>query len=104
MLITQLSIINKILTADCKSFVLLEVEYQACLKEYELDLNTGLYSFILEVLNYRGILTKYKYDIVNNLYKKSVNPEPANDLPLIANLGNGVTPSIPSAVLGVKKC
>ena len=104
MLITQLSIINKILTADCKSFVLLEVELNACLKEYELDLNIGLYSFILEVLNYRGILTKYKYDIVNNLYKKSANPEPANDLPLIANLGNGVTPSIPSAVLGVKKC
>ena len=104
MQITQLSIINKILTADCKSFVLLEVELQACLKEYTLDINIGLYSFILEVLNYRGILTKYKYDIVNNLYKKSATPEPVDNLPLIGNLGSGVAPAIPSALLGVKKC
>ena len=104
MQITQLSIINKILTADCKSFVLLEVELQACLKEYTLDVNVGLYSFVVEVLNYRGILTKYKYDIVNNLYKQSATPEPVDNLPLIGNLSNSVTPSIPSALLGNKKC
>jgi len=80
MTLEQLNYINKILTVDLKSFVLLELE-KLISEDYNFNVNQNIYLFILKVLEYRNILSDYKYNVVNNLYKQSMLPEPAQDLP-----------------------
>ena len=80
MTLEQLNYINKILTVDLKSFVLLELE-KIISEDYNLNVKQDIYLFILKVLEYRNILSEYKYNVVNNLYKQSMLPEPAQDLP-----------------------
>jgi hypothetical protein len=79
MTLEQLNYINKVLTVDLKSFVLLEFE-MILSEDYNLNVNQDVYLFILKVLDYRNILSDYKYNVVNNLYKKSMLPEPTQDL------------------------
>jgi len=80
MTLEQLNYINKVLTVDLKSFVLLELE-KIITEDYNLNVKQDIYLFILKVLDYRNILSDYKYNVVNNLYKQSMLPEPAQDLP-----------------------
>ena len=80
MTLEQLNYINKVLTVDLKSFVLLELE-KILSEDYNFNINQDIYLFILKVLEYRNILSEYKYTVVNNLYKQSMLPEPAQDLP-----------------------
>jgi hypothetical protein len=80
MTLEQLNYINKVLTVDLKSFVLLELE-KIISEDYNLNVKQDIYLFILKVLEYRNILSEYKYTVVNNLYKQSMLPEPAQDLP-----------------------
>ena len=80
MTLEQLNYINKVLTVNLKSFVLLELE-KIISEDYNLNVKQDIYLFILKVLEYRNILSEYKYTVVNNLYKQSMLPEPAQDLP-----------------------
>jgi len=80
MTLEQLNYINKVLTVNLKSFVLLELE-KIISEDYNLNVKQDIYLFILKVLEYRNILSEYKYNVVNNLYKQSMLPEPAQDLP-----------------------
>ena len=80
MTLEQLNYINKVLTVDLKSFVLLEFE-KILSEDYNLNVKQDIYLFILKVLEYRNILSEYKYTVVNKLYKQSMLPEPAQDLP-----------------------
>ena len=80
MTLEQLNYLNKVLTVDLKSFVLLEFE-KILSEDYNLNVSQDVYLFILKVLEYRNILSDYKYNVVNNLYKQSMLPEPAQDLP-----------------------
>ena len=80
MTLEQLNYINKVLTVDLKSFVLLELE-KIISEDYNLNVKKDIYLFILKVLEYRNMLSDYKYNVVNNLYKQSMLPEPAQDLP-----------------------
>jgi hypothetical protein len=80
MTLEQLNYINKVLTVNLKSFVLLELE-KIISEDYNLNVKQDIYLFILKVLEYRNILSEYKYNVVNNLYKQSMFPEPAQDLP-----------------------
>jgi len=77
----QLNSINKILVADCKSFVLLEVEKLAILDKVNLTLSNGIYLFCLYVLEYRNMLSDYRYSIINNLWLLSAGEiEPVQPL------------------------
>ena len=78
---TQLNNINKILVADSKSFVLLEVEKLAILGKVNLTLYNGIYLFCLYVLEYRNMLNEYRYTIINNLWLSSAGEiEPVQPL------------------------
>jgi hypothetical protein len=57
---TQLNSINKILVADCKSFVLLEVEKLAILGKVNLTLYNGIYLFCLLKKELALILSLYR--------------------------------------------
>lgn len=99
---TQLNKINKILVADCKSFVLLEVEKLAGLGKFDLNLPNGIYQFCIFVLEYRNILTEYNYNLINKLWKESEVPEPANDLVKPSFLSKSKT--VPIALINKGGC